>query len=341
MRLWQAKVRAMAGSLPRLRRILFGLCLAFALFCLLLIWWLIPPVWQLREGPIEVLRWPRSGEKVFQVGPNQANWVDIEQVSHHVINAIIVAEDARFHQHRGLDYVEIRNSIRVNLERRAYVRGASTISQQVVKMAFLSQEKTLMRKLREALGTVVMEAVLDKDSILEWYINLIEFGDGVFGIKAAAEHYFDTEAELLTIQHGANLALVLPSPNNWSAGLRSRELTDFGHRRYAQIIEEMFRQGYITRTLRDRALATGDFGRPIRRGDSSRGRPPVGDSYPLEDGELVIEDEEASSPAQAEEGEGYDLDSSPEGDEPSPEVRLDESADIPPHRDEALPHEKN
>lgn len=250
------------------RRMLWGIA-ATAGLLLLVLWTLIPPVWQLRHGPVEVLRWPKSGEQLFLLGPGQEHWVPIEKVSLHVLNAIVVAEDARFYQHNGLDYVEIRESIRVNWQRKAYVRGASTITQQVIKMAFLSQEKTMLRKLREALGAFLVELILDKQQILEWYINLVEFGDGVFGIKAAAAHYFETEPELLTIQQGANLALVLPSPNAWSVGLRKQKLTDFGHRRYAQIIEQMYLQGFITKALRDAALATGDFGRPIQLPSSS------------------------------------------------------------------------
>jgi len=253
---------------PWRRRVSMCLALAF-MFMILLTWLIVPPIWQLRHGPIEVIRWPKSGEQLFSIGSGQDHWVPIETVSLHVLHAIVVAEDARFYQHSGLDYVEIRNSIKVNLEHKAYVRGASTITQQVIKMAFLSQDKTLFRKFQEALGSVLLEVLLDKQQILEWYINLVEFGDGVFGIKAAAAHYFDTEPELLTIQQGANLALVLPSPNLWSAGLRRQKLTAFGHRRYARIIEQMYLQGFITKTLRDAALATGDFGRPIEANKKS------------------------------------------------------------------------
>ncbi|SMF55690.1 Transglycosylase [Pseudobacteriovorax antillogorgiicola] len=224
---------------------------------------LMPPVWQLKSGPVDVTRWPKTGEQTFSIGPQWKHWVPIKSVSWHVLHAIMVAEDARFLDHMGIDPTAIYNSLKLNLEKGRYVRGASTISQQVVKMTLLSPEKTLLRKFREILGALLMEQLLSKEEILEWYINLTEFGDGVFGIKDAAFHYFDTSPELLTIQQGANLALVLPSPNAWSVGLRSRKLTAFGHRRYAHIIEMMFQQGFINEPLRKAALATGDFGRPI------------------------------------------------------------------------------
>ncbi|RYZ63969.1 MAG: hypothetical protein EOP09_16730, partial [Proteobacteria bacterium] len=223
-----------------------------------------PPVWQLKKGPIEIIRWPKTGAQVFVIGPNTPRWTPIKTVSHNVINAIMVSEDARYYEHGGLDWREIQNSVEFNVEQKRYARGASTITQQVVKMAFLNPEKSLIRKFREALGAVVLEWFLTKDQILEWYINLVEFGDGVFGIQAAAKHFFQTTPELLTIQDGAHLALVIPSPNNWSKGLRQKSLTEFGHVRYAKIIEEMYNLGFITKALRRTALATGDFGRPVK-----------------------------------------------------------------------------
>ena len=239
------------------------LLLSISSLILILVYSFIPPVWKLKSGPIEVTRWPKTGEQTFLIGPQSSHWVPIDTVSRHVLNAIVVAEDARFFEHDGIDLQEIRNSIETNLEKGRYARGASTISQQVVKMTLLSSEKSLMRKLREICGAIFMESLLEKDQILECYINLTEFGDGVFGIKDAAKHYFDTAPELLTIQQGANLALVLPSPNAWSVGLRSRKLTPFGHKRYASIIERMYEQRFINNPLRKAALATGDFGRPI------------------------------------------------------------------------------
>lgn len=250
---------------------LVGICLFTAL--------LLPPVWSLKAGPVSVLRWPKSGPQVFTVGPGQETWVPIQTVSRHVLNAIVVAEDARFYEHPGIDWHEIKMSLEHNMEQRRYARGASTITQQVVKMAFLGSEKNILRKTREALGALLLEQLLSKDEILEWYINLVEFGDGVFGIKAAAAHFFQTTPELLTIQDGAHLALVLPSPNRWSKGLRQRELTDFGHKRYAQIIEEMYKLGFITATLRQSALATGDFGRPIEGYQSGSGSDDVVDDF--------------------------------------------------------------
>ena len=197
------------------------------------------------------------------VGPDQPDWVSLENVSRHVLNAIVMAEDARFYDHWGIDLAAVWDSVVTDLRKGRYARGGSTITQQVVKKAFLPREKSMLRKAREALGAIILECLLSKDDILVWYINIIEFGDGVYGINEAAHHYFDTNAELLTIQNGANLALVIPSPNSWSIGLRQKKLTLFGQERYFQIIQRMYDKRLITRDLYLNALATGDFGRPV------------------------------------------------------------------------------
>lgn len=233
-------------------------------FSAVLFYILLPPVWLLKKGPITITRWPKSGETTYSLHHKHPHWTPISNVSLHTLHAIIAAEDARFFEHKGLDFIEIKKSIELNFEQRRYVRGASTITQQVVKMAFLSPQKSLLRKIREATGAIVAEVILTKEQILEWYINLAEFGDGVFGIRQAADHYFQTAPELLTIQQSANLALVLPSPNSWSAGLKKKRLTDFGHLRFHRIITEMYRLNFITEELRETALATGNFGSPIK-----------------------------------------------------------------------------
>ena len=241
----------------RLRTVLASGALATAL-------WFVPPVYKLRSGPIVVTRYTKTfGETKATVGPSLPGWITTKAVSHHVLHAIVAAEDGRFYEHRGFDLAAIKKSYEVNVKRKRYARGASTISQQVVKMAFLGREKTMLRKAREAVGTMLMEAILTKDQILEWYINLAEFGDGVYGIKDGCWHYFHTKPELLTIDQSIHLALVLPSPNAWSRGLRLRHLTAFGHRRFAAILRTMRGMGYVTPTQWASTLRIGDFGRPI------------------------------------------------------------------------------
>ncbi len=229
------------------------------------LFWFIPPVYKLIWGStITVTRYEKKkGETRADAGPATKDWVQIKKVSKHALHAIVAAEDGKFYQHSGFDFAAIQKSIEVNRKKNRYARGASTLSQQVVKMAFLGREKTLLRKAREASGTVIMEIVLPKERILEWYVNLAEFGDGVYGIERGAWHYFKTKPELLTIEQSVNLALVLPSPNGWSKGLRNRHLTPFGHRRFAAILKAMYGNGFITKSQWLTALSRGDFGRPI------------------------------------------------------------------------------
>lgn len=226
--------------------------------------WFVPPVWRLGGGPVTVTRWDKKkGKTEVVVGPSQKGWITNKRVSRHVLHAIIASEDGKFYTHHGIDWESTLQSARYNWQRKRYARGASTISQQVVKMAFLAREKTLIRKAREALGVTLMELMLSKDQILEWYINLAEFGDGVYGINQGSWHYFKTKPELLTIEQAVHLALVLPSPNAWSGGLRRRDLTRFGQRRFAAILNNLKSAGYITKTQWITALSRGNFGRPI------------------------------------------------------------------------------
>jgi monofunctional biosynthetic peptidoglycan transglycosylase len=238
--------------------------LGIVLVALGLVLWFIPPVWQLLDGPITVTRWQRvKGETQAVVGPGQKGWTSSKRISRHALYAIVAAEDGRFYQHIGIDPAEMWASLQTNIKRGKFARGGSTITQQVVKMAFLGREKTIVRKMREATGALILELILPKDKILEWYINLAEFGDGVYSVADGAWHYFKTKPELLTIEQSVHLALVLPSPNGWSGGLRRGRLTAFGNRRFAAILNRMRQSGYITKVQWLTAVTRGDFGRPI------------------------------------------------------------------------------
>lgn len=248
---------------PRRMRHLAPVLLVVVLVGLVL--WFVPPVWQLHQGPVKVERWNKKQGKItlVAIGPHEPDWVAIKRVSRHTIHAVLAAEDGKFYEHRGFDFEAMRSAWELNKKRGYYVRGGSTISQQTIKMAFLGREKTLLRKAREALGTVLAETLLSKDQILEWYLNLAEFGEGVYGIKAGAMHYFKTRPELLTIEQSIHLALILPSPNKWSNGLRSKKLTRFGQKRFAAICNNMKTSGHISKSQWALTMRFGDFGRPI------------------------------------------------------------------------------
>ena len=139
-------------------------------------------------------------------------WIPLSRVPRHVINAIIVAEDGTFFEHGGIDWFEVQESMEKNLQERRAARGASTITQQLAKNLFLSTSKDPIRKLKEVAITLMMEHTLTKQRILELYLNIVEWGRGIFGIEAAAQAYFGKSASALTIDEAARLAAVIPSP---------------------------------------------------------------------------------------------------------------------------------
>lgn len=233
-------------------------CLSILLF--------VPPVYRLRSlAGVEVTRLdPRFGEYTVHLGPADKRWVPIRIISRHALYAVIVAEDARFYSHIGIDPKEIWISFLLNLNRGHFARGASTITQQVVKMAFLKREKTLLRKVREAIGALVLEQLMTKDEILEWYINLVEFGVGIYGVRDASRIYFQSRPEFLSVSQAILLAMVLPNPPRWSKSLKNKKLTPFGRKRFLQIVQQLRGNGYITPLQAERTLATGDFGSPVQ-----------------------------------------------------------------------------
>jgi monofunctional biosynthetic peptidoglycan transglycosylase len=139
-------------------------------------------------------------------------WVPYGRISPNLTRAVLVAEDGRFWQHDGVDYEQLRDAIEVNVERMEFFRGASTITQQLAKNLYLSPSKNPIRKLRELLIARRLEAELSKQRILELYLNVIEWGDGIYGAEAAARQYFRTSAAQLGPQEGALLAGAITSP---------------------------------------------------------------------------------------------------------------------------------
>ena len=142
----------------------------------------------------------------------QQAWVRYDRISPSLKRAVVVAEDSRFVDHEGFDWDAIEKAREKNEKRGRVVAGGSTISQQLAKNLFLSGERTPWRKGQEALITVMIEHVMDKRRILEIYLNVIEWGDGVFGAEAAARHYYGTGAATLGPEASARLASMIPNP---------------------------------------------------------------------------------------------------------------------------------
>lgn len=141
-----------------------------------------------------------------------ARWRRVERISSHLPRAMVAAEDARFYRHRGFDWEEMRKARREAERQGEAMRGASTLTQQLLKNLYFTTHRNPIRKLYEWSLTPFAELILGKDRIVELYVNVVEFGPGIFGAEAAARHHYDRAASDLTRHQAASLAAVLPDP---------------------------------------------------------------------------------------------------------------------------------
>jgi monofunctional biosynthetic peptidoglycan transglycosylase len=165
-------------------------------------------------------------------------WTNLSGISRYAQSAIILSEDWSFYQHQGFD----QEQMKVALEEAATggrVRGASTITQQMVKNVWLTEERTLWRKLHELILAYKVDKVLSKKKILEVYLNVIEFGPGIYGITKAARHYFGKHPSKLTPRESAFLAMLLPSPKRYYVSFKNKKLTKFAKVRINEILVKM------------------------------------------------------------------------------------------------------
>jgi monofunctional biosynthetic peptidoglycan transglycosylase len=188
---------------------LAAIFLAVQLSFLVRVWWWRdhnPQATAFMEASLERLRAKKPDAKL------QHKWVGYDRISPHLKRAVVVAEDARFSEHEGFDWEAIEKALEKNRKKGKVVVGASTISQQLAKNLFLSAERTPWRKVQEALITVMIEQLMDKRRILEIYLNVIEWGEGIFGAEAAARHYYGASALTLGPEASARMAAMVPNP---------------------------------------------------------------------------------------------------------------------------------
>ncbi|MBU0621012.1 MAG: monofunctional biosynthetic peptidoglycan transglycosylase [Gammaproteobacteria bacterium] len=203
-------------------RIALGLLALLVLYQLWLFahicWWIKfnPATSAFMQDRLQVMqdRNPRAGLK--------HKWVPYRNISNHLKRALIVSEDAKFLDHEGFDWEGIAKAYEKNLKKGKLVAGGSTISQQLAKNLFLSTKRTPWRKGEEALITLMLEAVMSKQRILEIYLNIIEWGDGVFGAEAAARHYYGVSAAQLSPEQAAKLAAMVPNPRYYDRNREAR-----------------------------------------------------------------------------------------------------------------------
>jgi monofunctional biosynthetic peptidoglycan transglycosylase len=187
-----------------LRGAFFG-ALALAAIPLVLL-----PIYAVANPPVTtVMLWKRLAG-----APIEKSWVDIEDISPHLVRSVLASEDARFCTHHGIDFVELQNALD---DEDGRLRGASTITMQTVKNLFLWTGRDWIRKGIEAPLALYADVVLPKRRIMEIYLNIVEWDSGVYGAEAAAEHYFGVPASKLSATQSARLAAILPSPTTRDA----------------------------------------------------------------------------------------------------------------------------
>jgi monofunctional biosynthetic peptidoglycan transglycosylase len=191
--------------------------------------------------------------------PKSGNYARLNQISQNLQKAIILTEDSAFYSHNGFDFQELEKSFKTNLEKGKFARGGSTITQQLAKNLFLTKEKTLTRKIKEALITIQLEKTLTKKEILEKYLNVVQFGKNLYGIKPASQFYFKKSPSELTVLESAFLAFLLPNPEVYSKSYFKGRLTPFAKNRINQIVERLYQYKQLDEESYVTALANIDY----------------------------------------------------------------------------------
>ena len=211
-----------------------------------------PDVSVLRDVyPVVVYHGPDRDREVTLSAARPGSWVGLSQISRYAVGAVLVSEDWAFYQHDGFDPQQMREALIEDLQAGSFVRGASTITQQVVKNVFLTSDKNLWRKLKELVLAIRIEKSVGKRKILETYLNVAEWGEGIFGIRAASRHYFGKHPSQLSPREAAFLAMLLPSPKRYGVSHRRGELTRFARLSINRVLARMAQGGYISASQRD------------------------------------------------------------------------------------------
>lgn len=148
----------------------------------------------------------------YRGGKLTGEWTPFSQIPSSLKKAVVISEDGRFYDHYGLDWKEIKNSFLTNLKKKKFARGGSTITMQLAKNLYFSPRKSLWRKGGEIILALRLESCLSKDRILEIYLNIIEWGNGIYGITEASQHYFGKSPQALSVDDAAFLAALIPNP---------------------------------------------------------------------------------------------------------------------------------
>jgi monofunctional glycosyltransferase len=210
---FKSALRAWPADRARWRR--WALVLLLAVLAVIQAWYLGWIVYWKWHNPTLTAFMRHSQERLVALHPSanlKQQWIAYDRISGNLKRAVVAAEDARFLEHEGVDWEAMEKAYQDNLKRGRAAHGGSTISQQLAKNLFLSAHRSYLRKAQELVITWMVEAVWSKRRILEVYLNVAEWGDGVFGAQAAARHYFGVDAASLTPEQAARMAAMLPAP---------------------------------------------------------------------------------------------------------------------------------
>lgn len=182
-----------------------------SLFLLVQLWVFSSLFWW-RTHPVETTMMMRLDYWSSPSKPIKHQWRDYDDISEYLKRAIIVSEDGKFSQHHGFDWSGIQHALERNKDQGKVVAGGSTISQQLAKNLFLYNKRSFIRKGQETISTYMMERMWSKQRILEVYLNSVEFGEHIYGVEAATQHYFGKSAKSLSREQASFLAAILPNP---------------------------------------------------------------------------------------------------------------------------------
>ena len=212
-----------------LRKLLFWLIvMPLVLVLALQLYFFAQIYWWVEHNPGSTSFMRRQLSELKKIKPDaqlKFEWVDYERISGNLKRAIIAAEDANFSGHEGIDWDALQKAYEKNNKRGKVVAGGSTITQQLAKNLFLSGERSYLRKGQEVVIAYMIEYWMDKERIFEIYLNVVEWGNGVFGAQAAAHHYYGAPAANLSASQAARLAVMLPSPRYYDQHRQSTYLT--------------------------------------------------------------------------------------------------------------------
>ena len=243
-----------------LRKALIGAAAASVLVALIIVGALIsiksslPKIMQIKDyEPLLVSQvYDRNGKKIGEFFRERRTLVPYEKIPKHLVNAFLAAEDDQFFKHNGINYLAILRAMMANIRAGKNVQGGSTITQQVAKTFFLSPEKTIFRKIREAMLAMQLEDNLSKEEILYLYLNQIFFGNTAYGVENAAQTYFHKPVDQLSLEEAAILAGLPQAPSRYSPVRNPKSAKE----RQIYVLNRMAEVGFIAKNMAEKAIQT-------------------------------------------------------------------------------------